>query len=247
MASAQTDRAPKRLRDMTFDALTALDGIEDAGELLARTSTILGQFGFSAFVLSRLPRAPAATGPDILVNGWPEGWSDRYAEAGHYKIDPVASFCLSSRQPFAWTDIPPEHTKGGRSAQIVGEAAEFGLTEGLCVPLHTALGAGGLSLAGSKVEHTPGVSMIASFLAFRVCQAMEDAGLGITTTQRLSARERDVLSWVAIGKTAAEIGMILSISEHTVGEHLKHIRRKLRTSNNAHSIVRALQTGQLAL
>ena len=63
----------------------------------------------------------------------------------------------------------------------------------------------------------------------------------------LTVRESDVLSWIAAGKTTRDVAAILGISEHTVGEHLKNIRRKLGTSNNTHSTVRALQLGLLRL
>lgn len=228
-----------------LDALEALDGADTAGALLDRASGVLQSFGFSAFILTRLPRPPASREPDVLINGWPQGWTDRYAEAGHYLSDPVARHCLASNSAFDWTELPQE-MMFPRARRVAEEATEFGLMKGLCVPLHTALGVGGLSLAGADFDFEPGLRRIASLLAFRVALALEQE-TGREGSDRLTRRERDVLSWVAVGKTAAEIGIILSISDHTVGEHLKHIRRKLGTSNNAHSIVRALQTGQLRL
>ena len=66
-------------------------------------------------------------------------------------------------------------------------------------------------------------------------------------SERLSDREKEVLTLIAGGKTMAEVGQILGISAHTVGEHLKNVRRKLQTTNNAHSVLQALRTGQLSL
>jgi len=40
----------------------------------------------------------------------------------------------------------------------------------------------------------------------------------------LSKREKEVLYWVALGKTNWEIGMILDISLYTVKNHIKSIR-----------------------
>lgn len=228
-----------------LDALDALESARTADALFERSSAVLHSFGFSAFILTRLPRPPAAREPDVMINGWPQGWADRYAEAGHYLEDPVARHCFASNSAFDWTELPPE-ILSPRARRVAEEASEFGLVKGLCVPIHTRLGVGGLSLAGADFDPEPGLRRIASLLAFRVLQAIEE-GMEHESGARLTPRERDVLSWIAVGKTAAEIAIILSISEHTVGEHLKHVRRKLRTSNNAHSIVRALQTGQLRL
>jgi len=47
----------------------------------------------------------------------------------------------------------------------------------------------------------------------------------------LTLREREVLGWLARGKTNAEIGMILGISAATVGKHLEHIYPKLGVEN----------------
>ena len=45
--------------------------------------------------------------------------------------------------------------------------------------------------------------------------------------QSLTSREREVLGWLACGKSNAEIGAILGISAATVGKHLEHIYPKL--------------------
>lgn len=63
----------------------------------------------------------------------------------------------------------------------------------------------------------------------------------------LTQRERDVVRWSAEGKTAEDTGAILGISPHTVGEHLKNIRRKLGTLNGAHTVAVAIRRGELQL
>lgn len=56
----------------------------------------------------------------------------------------------------------------------------------------------------------------------------------------LTARQREVLSWLAMGKTNAEIGTILGLSPLTVRTHLDHIYRKLGVESRAAAIVQAL-------
>jgi DNA-binding CsgD family transcriptional regulator len=57
-------------------------------------------------------------------------------------------------------------------------------------------------------------------------------------TGRLSLREREIMRWVALGKTNPEIGCILRISEFTVKNHLKSIFSKLDVSNRAQAVAR---------
>lgn len=57
----------------------------------------------------------------------------------------------------------------------------------------------------------------------------------------LTKREKDVLCWAAEGKTAWEIGAILSISERTVKFHLSNIYRKLGVHTRAQALMTAIR------
>jgi len=58
--------------------------------------------------------------------------------------------------------------------------------------------------------------------------------------------EREVLGWLARGKTNVEIGVILGISSVTVGKHLEHIYPKLGVENrNAAAGFASELTGRL--
>ncbi|MCV7301289.1 LuxR family transcriptional regulator [Mycobacterium barrassiae] len=52
----------------------------------------------------------------------------------------------------------------------------------------------------------------------------------------LTAREREIMSYVATGATNAQIARCLVISEGTVKSHLKHIARKLHTPSRAAAV-----------
>lgn len=54
----------------------------------------------------------------------------------------------------------------------------------------------------------------------------------------LSEREREIMDWVALGKTNPEIGCILSISEFTVKNHMKSIFTKLDVTNRAQAVAK---------
>jgi DNA-binding NarL/FixJ family response regulator len=63
---------------------------------------------------------------------------------------------------------------------------------------------------------------------------------------RLTARERDVLRWMAQGATNAEIADALSISDVTVKTHIGHIFTKLDVRDRAGAIVFAFDHGVVA-
>jgi DNA-binding CsgD family transcriptional regulator len=59
----------------------------------------------------------------------------------------------------------------------------------------------------------------------------------------LTGRERECLAWTVIGKTAWEIGMILSISERTAHQHVQSAARKLGTASKHQAALVALRMG----
>ena len=52
----------------------------------------------------------------------------------------------------------------------------------------------------------------------------------------LSARELEIMQWVRMGKTNAEIAIILSLSTFTVKNHMRRIYRKLDVLNRAQAV-----------
>ncbi|MDL1861277.1 helix-turn-helix transcriptional regulator [Betaproteobacteria bacterium PRO7] len=56
----------------------------------------------------------------------------------------------------------------------------------------------------------------------------------------MTAREREVLRWVAAGKTDRDIAAILAISPRTVHKHLQRIYDKLGVETRTAAALRAL-------
>ena len=58
--------------------------------------------------------------------------------------------------------------------------------------------------------------------------------------------EREILAWVARGKTNREIAAILSVTLATVKSHLVHVYAKLEVRNRHEALSRAVALGLLA-
>ena len=63
----------------------------------------------------------------------------------------------------------------------------------------------------------------------------------------LTARETEVLRWVANGKSASEVAGILNITKRTVDEHVQTAVRKLGAQNRTHAVALALRDGVIIL
>ena len=65
---------------------------------------------------------------------------------------------------------------------------------------------------------------------------------GISKNSRLlTPREREVLGWVARGKSASEVAEILKIIKRTVDEHVQTAMRKLGAANRTHAVAIAVR------
>ncbi|NWG46608.1 MAG: helix-turn-helix transcriptional regulator [Alphaproteobacteria bacterium] len=64
---------------------------------------------------------------------------------------------------------------------------------------------------------------------------------------RLSPREKECLSWLAAGKSAWDISVILGIGEHTVRDYVRSAMRKLGCVTQTQAVCEALRRGEIVL
>jgi DNA-binding CsgD family transcriptional regulator len=64
---------------------------------------------------------------------------------------------------------------------------------------------------------------------------------------RLSGKERLVLAELARGNSTEEIGLVLSVSPHTVRTHVKNLMRKLGARTRAHAVAIALSESAIEI
>ena len=62
----------------------------------------------------------------------------------------------------------------------------------------------------------------------------------------LTTRELECLRWTAMGKTDAEIGVILSISARTARFHIENSKRKYGVSTRIQAVAEALKQRAIA-
>jgi DNA-binding CsgD family transcriptional regulator len=63
----------------------------------------------------------------------------------------------------------------------------------------------------------------------------------------VSTREADCLQWAAAGKTSEECALILSLSPHTVNQHLASAAAKLGAVNRVQAVAKAVRAGLVNL
>ena len=187
---------------------------------------------------------------DELLGGiyWAEGhWFDdgEAMDAETYvRHCPVTRHVLETDQPFFWTK---EQTRQGRRYRFEAPSQGAGLY-GLQVPVfgHNGL-AGAVCFGGEKIDSTSRSRLILTQLgvtAFLVARNLLETAQQDRETP-LSARELEVLQWIASGQRVADVAETLGLSERTVENHLRRIRQRLQVKTTAQAIGAALRSGSL--
>ena len=127
------------------------------------------------------------------------------------------------------------------------EARDFGLAEGLTIPLHSKTGLDGLfsvaglreplSLQESRIFQIVAASAHARLLGLSALRTIPESSVHITKS------ESECLTWCASGKTDREIGRITGRSPRTVQAHIVNLQRKLSVANRAQLIAEAFRHG----
>ena len=228
------------------DAFEALQRASTCEELRMEMEKFAKQMGFQHFVYALTINAPSLKQQHYVLNGFPKGWHERYLSEGYFKVDPVVRHAQMTSLPAIWTE---EMFHDGKSAQFWEEARAFGLSSGLSFAVHEQPGVTGIfSLARDKPLDLPGAEMAALVGRAQLFASMLHQAVGRIDLPKLlpaqnvalTPRERECLRWSADGKTAWEIGQILSIAERTVVFHVNNVIQKLGAANKTQAIVRAV-------
>lgn len=228
-------------------ALARINAATSPAEVLDALLNTLRPFGFHHLLITGLPLPQQ--GPwqrEIIYDGWPVEWLERYLASGHFAHDPCALRCRISGLPFAWHELSPgQMTKG--QLRVMDEAAEFGLNDGFCIPVHEPRRAPAVvTVAGKCIEFAAGdvpfleTVCLQAFRALRRLMA-EKSEIDL----KLTDREREVLTWIAAGKAAEDVACILRISRFTVERHLSNVREKLDVVNTIQAVVEAMRRGEI--
>lgn len=228
-----------------------IEQINTAGtpdEAFARFCAIMQRHGYDRIAYSLITDHPSLglNRQHGLATSYPQDWMNVYTEKNYMEVDPVTRRCLQSRKPFFWNDVVAEPTIAAPSLNLMREAQDAGVTDGIGMSLTGKTGElVGIGLARTHMDGKPGKSDYA-FLAGAYLLSVyfhETYRDMLSPPQRiqLSQREVEVLCWAAEGKTDEEIALLLRISSNTVRFHWKNIFSKLEANGRIYAITKAIR------
>jgi LuxR family quorum sensing-dependent transcriptional regulator len=207
----------------------------------------LHSLGFELFSFQKFA-PPTGVVDDFYVTTYPREWTKRYVEKKYITHDICTVSALRFIRPYLWADLgqPSDLTKEQRV--IFDESKQFGIVTGASIPAYSFDGVRAqLSVASDMSAeefrklfsaHRHMLHLITAYVHERL-EALHFYE-GTASKSKLSRRELEVLTWGARGKTNAEIGDILSISDETVTKHFHNICVKLRAANKTQAVAKAL-------
>ena len=210
-----------------------------------RFCSIMNKHGYDRIAYSLVTDHPSLGLPKQhgLATSYPEDWMKHYRENNYMEIDPVTRRVLNSRKPFFWTDVTDNPELFAPSMQLMNEAQEAGVSDGIGISL---CGQSGELVGIGLARNAPSKGKDYAFLAgdylltvyfHETYRDMMSKPLKV----KMTSRESEVLCWAAEGKTDDDISMLLNISKNTVRFHWKKIFLKLEANGRQYAITKAIR------
>ena len=239
---------------MNADLMSTIENVQresSAGGILDLLYAAIDQYGFQKFIVSGLPDRGMDVRPFVLLSGWDDEWYERYTGLGYVHLDPVVRHCFSTTLPFDWSDAPYDREADLPARRVMEEARDFGMDQGLCVPIHMEGGMQGVVSLVGKTEHLDDKSrlelhMLALYVHGRLRFLNTEDPTG-APRRAITPREAEILKWVASGKTANEIAGITGLTARTINQHCENAQKRLGTNNRLHTVVEAIRHKLIAL
>ncbi len=224
------------------------NSVDDAFLLL---ETALKSIGIDRVVYSLMTDHPSVNkkaGHAILGN-YPEDWMKYYCEKTYEDVDPVRKHIMVSSRPFLWQELGKTRGYSKDEEILMHEANDAKLLDGIGLSIHgvngEVVGMGFASSCGGVELNKDTMSLVnlLSYQFHNVFQEIEKAINFAPPEKQLTPREKEVLLWVARGKSYSVIGDILKISDNTVDYHMRNIFSKLDTNHHVLAVVKAIRLG----
>jgi LuxR family quorum sensing-dependent transcriptional regulator len=227
-----------------FDFIGRLEDLPSIQEIMDEMAKYFALFGFENFIITGLPNLKERFDQVVLLKKWPRGWFEIYTKEDYVRVDPVIRLCRNTVQPFEWSEASYDREGEPRAAEVMDRANDFRMKDGFCLPIHGINGYEAcFSMSGVDLDLSPrtkpALHLMTMYAFERARQLLNP--LPCRGADLLTPREREALIWAAAGKSAADTGDILGITERTVTAHIASACQKLEATNKTQAVARAMQ------
>ena len=182
----------------------------------------------------------------VVNHGFPASCIEALMPAGATFACPHLDQWMTRRAPLALQVGGASRANAGPPVFALDRASTVALH---VVPEHGSTFASVFWWAGTRVTMSPERELLADLLGPHLHAALarlqrRAAFVGDTRRQRpLTTRQREVLAWLRLGKSNAEIALILRTSEANVKYHLQRLFQTLGVTNRTHAVAATERDG----
>lgn len=173
-------------------------------------------------------------------------WRSLYISKGYVRKDPITRTAFVSEEPVLWRDLDTIPL----ASEILSAGEVYGIPR-MGVSMRDTYKDEYVGILSVAWEEKSQDEWDAKFLSIKpklqnfltVFQDINrelSEGFGQLNADGLTAREVEILQWLAGGRSQERIGRSLDISPRTVEAHIKSIRSKLGAASTAQAIARAV-------
>ncbi|KQO82151.1 LuxR family transcriptional regulator [Rhizobium sp. Leaf262] len=201
------------------------------------------EFGYTHASLMQLPRPEEdMLGNTIIETTFPSRFIREFDAMRLLRYCPVLPRVKQSMVPHSWS-LDDLDTRQPEVAPIVDLLVQFGICNGLVIPTSSLNGERHLMRFDGKCELPSQITLneigMITIHAFDVYERLRRAEM--VAPRSLTKRELEVIHWTSQGKTSAEIGQILTLSDHTINAYLNNAIRKLDCVNRTQLVAKAIR------
>tara|TARA_R110002096_G_scaffold266710_1_gene460345 strand:+ start:137719 stop:138510 length:792 start_codon:yes stop_codon:yes gene_type:complete len=221
--------------------------VENLTELAKLFDVTIKKLGCTHFIC--LSHVDVFNPPDdaVILSNYPLDWGMYHHEKQYHKNDPIMDTCKERITPFTWSNSAWRSLLDLDKLNILNEAAEFELSEGHTIPIHTGDGySASCSVVFQPGEVNPHALMAIQLMSIYLYEtALKMKTQAKAVRKKPTARQIDCLQMIAMGKSDWAISKILGISENTVKFHVKAILNHYNVATRNQAVIRALFYGEI--
>ncbi|MEL7097864.1 MAG: LuxR family transcriptional regulator [Pseudomonadota bacterium] len=182
----------------------------------------------------------------VAADGFDQRWVCEYIREKLFLVDPITDLAMRETRPFLWSEIPQLVTLSAEQNVYLARMEAARLGNGLAFQVFgPGFRNGYVGLGFAPEAAPPGAADILEYqfaaqaAHIRYCALTSKAA----DAPALSPRERDVLQWIARGKSNSVIADILGLSPHTVDTLMRRVYDKLGTRDRTTAAIEGLGAG----
>lgn len=237
--------------------LSHLEGLVQAPsieEIWALHCQRMAKFGFDRLLYAFTRFHTSSTMGDLedmlVLSNHDPAYLQSFIGGGLYHHAPMVKWTVENEGACSWSLVETE-ARAGRLSPSEQKVLELNLRHGIragysiSFPATTARAKGGIGLCAAPGlsqeevdriwdQHGREILVLNALAHLRICSMPY-----VSPRRALTARQREVLEWVADGKTTADIATIMGLTPATVEKHLRLAREVLDVDTTAQAVMKA--------